>query len=401
MATGSEISAVFCAAALMTPRPPFSQYSRADEVALFVSQYSVKSSSTSSFAGDCWGSLPYVHCAKPGCTRSHAARPAGESVRPYPTAGGRCGHLGRYRRRQVEVDTEQSCRCLAGHRAGDGGAPVAPLGDVAGVSEALHQLRPGSRDVVGVPTGAGRLAGEAVARHGRDDDVESVLGAASVRGWVRERPYDFDELEHRPRPTVRDDHRKRILVTRTDVDEVNVQPIDVRHELRQGIQLRFRLVPVVAAPPVPNQLLQLRQLRTLRLIGDGFLIGPSRSSNAPPKIIERGPRYVDGEGADRAIFGRLARGWRRRDNDGVGVRSCHGLSVARRGEHEQTDRKRGYRTGKKAAPSRRRGQSCPDRSTPRKDKVVGSRRVLQFFERHGRILVWKRGLSRVLFDLTC
>src|SRR6266446_4337422 len=74
MATGSEISAVFCAAALMTPRPPFSQYSRADETALFVTQYSVMSSSTSSFVGDSSGSSPYVPCAKPGCTRTRWIR---------------------------------------------------------------------------------------------------------------------------------------------------------------------------------------------------------------------------------------------------------------------------------------------------------------------------------------
>jgi hypothetical protein len=56
MATGSEISAVFCAAALVTFRPPFSQYSRADEVALFVNQYNGMLSSTSSFVGDFSGS---------------------------------------------------------------------------------------------------------------------------------------------------------------------------------------------------------------------------------------------------------------------------------------------------------------------------------------------------------
>ncbi len=38
MATGSDISAVLCAAATVGLRAPFSQYSRADEVALFVSQ---------------------------------------------------------------------------------------------------------------------------------------------------------------------------------------------------------------------------------------------------------------------------------------------------------------------------------------------------------------------------
>jgi hypothetical protein len=74
---------------------------------------------------------------------------------------------------------------------------------------------------------------------------------------------------------MRDDQRKRILVTRTDVDEVNVHPIDVGHELRQGIQLRFGLTPVVAAAPVPNQPLELGQLRTLRLIGDSLLVGPA------------------------------------------------------------------------------------------------------------------------------
>jgi hypothetical protein len=112
--------------------------------------------------------------------------------------------------------------------------------------------------VIGVPTGAGWFCREAVAWQGRDHDVESVLVAAAVRGWIRERTDDLELLDDRTRPTVRDYHRQRIFVTRTDVDEVNVQPIDVRRELRQGIQLRFYLAPVVAVAPVLNQPLQLR-----------------------------------------------------------------------------------------------------------------------------------------------
>jgi hypothetical protein len=54
-ATGSEIAAVLSGAAKAGLRPPASQQSRPDEVALFVSQYSVMSSSTSS--GDFSGSL--------------------------------------------------------------------------------------------------------------------------------------------------------------------------------------------------------------------------------------------------------------------------------------------------------------------------------------------------------
>jgi hypothetical protein len=66
MATGSEISVVFSTAESVGLRPPpYSQYSRADETALLVSQYKLMSSSTSS--GDFSGSLLlYVQCVKPG-----------------------------------------------------------------------------------------------------------------------------------------------------------------------------------------------------------------------------------------------------------------------------------------------------------------------------------------------
>jgi hypothetical protein len=80
---GSAISVVLSPAERAGLRPPArpSQYSRADEVAVFVSQYSVTSSSTSS--GDFSGSLRlYVHREKPGCPSIHAARPAGESDTP-------------------------------------------------------------------------------------------------------------------------------------------------------------------------------------------------------------------------------------------------------------------------------------------------------------------------------
>ena len=51
---------------------------------------------------------------------------------------------------------------------------------------------------------------------------------------------------------------------RADVDEVDVDAVDGRHELRQGVQLRFGLAPVVAAAPVAHELLELRELRALR-----------------------------------------------------------------------------------------------------------------------------------------
>ena len=66
--------------------------------------------------------------------------------------------------REVDVDAEQPCGPLARHRGRDRGAPVAALGDVARISESLHQHRPRAGDAVGVPAGGGGLARKPVTR---------------------------------------------------------------------------------------------------------------------------------------------------------------------------------------------------------------------------------------------
>jgi hypothetical protein len=125
-----------------------------------------------------------------------------------------------------------------------------------------------------------------------------------VRGWIGQRVDDLELLDDRSRPTVRDDQRERILVARTNMDEVNVDAVDGRHELRQCIQPRFHLAPVVAAAPVPNQLLQLGQLHALRLIGNGFFIGPSRGGEPPAEIDQCLVRNVDLERPNCTVVGR-------------------------------------------------------------------------------------------------
>ena len=52
-----------------------------------------------------------------------------------------------------------------------------------------------------------------------------------------------------------DDERQRTGMFRLHVDEVDVQPIDGRDELRVGIEPRFRLAPVVVGRPVVRELL--------------------------------------------------------------------------------------------------------------------------------------------------
>src|SRR5262245_64209414 len=106
---------------------------------------------------------------------------------------------------------------------------------MTGVTEALHQFRPSARDVIRVPAGAGRPTGEAVARQRRDDDVESILGATSVRRWIRKRIDDLELLDDGSRPTMGNDDRQRVRMMRTNMYEVDVDPVDGRHELRKRV----------------------------------------------------------------------------------------------------------------------------------------------------------------------
>src|SRR4051794_27432444 len=91
---------------------------------------------------------------------------------------------------------------------------------------------------------------------------------------------------------------------RTDVNEMDVDAVDVRHELRQSVQPRFHLAPVVRGPPVAHQLLEFCELDTLRPIQDGLLIRPSRGGEAPTEIDEILLRNGDPEAPNRIARGR-------------------------------------------------------------------------------------------------
>jgi hypothetical protein len=118
------------------------------------------------------------------------------------------------------------------------------------IAETPHQLHPGTCHAGGVPTGLLRLGGEPVAGHRRDHHIERVRGVAAMRRRVGERAGDVQHLDDRARPAVRDDQRQRVLVRRPDVDEVDVQAVDLGHELRQGVQPRLEPPEVVLGLPV-------------------------------------------------------------------------------------------------------------------------------------------------------
>ena len=177
-------------------------------------------------------------------------------------------------------------------------ADVAALGDVVRIAEALHQLRPGSRDAAGAPTDFRGLAGEAVAGDGRQDEVECVLGGSAVSGRVGQRADGLEQLDHRAGPAVGHDQRQRVLVLRADVDEVDLHSVDLGRVLRKRIEPRLDPAEVVVLRPVAGELLDRRELHSLRAVLDELPGGQSRRGDAPPQVVDLLVRDVDAEGAD-------------------------------------------------------------------------------------------------------
>ena len=85
--------------------------------------------------------------------------------------------------------------------------------------------------------------------------MERVGRARAMRGGIGERADELELLDGRARPAVADDERQCVLVLRTDMNEMDVQPIDLGHELREGVQPRLALAPVVLGRPVAGELL--------------------------------------------------------------------------------------------------------------------------------------------------
>jgi hypothetical protein len=128
--------------------------------------------------------------------------------------------------------------------------------------------------------------------------MEGVRGSRAVCRGIGQSIDDLQLLDDRARPPVVHDERQRILVVRTNMDEVNAQSVDLGDELWQGVQLLLALAPVVLCFPVARELLSHRERHALRLIRHGLLLGPARGRDPPAKVGELLLRDVDVEGTD-------------------------------------------------------------------------------------------------------
>ena len=73
---------------------------------------------------------------------------------------------------------------------------------------------------------------------------------------------------------------------------VNVEPIDLRDELRLGVQFRLALAPVVVGPPLARELPHQRERHALRVVDDRLAIAiPQRLEDNAFKVVPR-PRFA-------------------------------------------------------------------------------------------------------------
>ena len=122
--------------------------------------------------------------------------------------------------------------------------------------------------------------------------MERIRCVAAVRGGIGQRIDNLHLFDDRAGPSVSNNQRQGIFVFRTDVNEMNVQPVDLGEELRQGVQFCFDLAPVVLGRPITRERLGGRELYALRRIRDGFSFGPLGGVDASAQFGEFGFRNI-------------------------------------------------------------------------------------------------------------
>lgn len=121
-----------------------------------------------------------------------------------------------------------------------------------------------------------------------------------MRRWVGERPDELQLLHDRTRPAMGDDHGESVSVLRADVNEVDVEPVNLRDEVRHGVDPVLAPAPVVAGLPIVEELLGRLQRHTLLEIGHGLPLGQPSVCEAPTEVGEIVFRCVEIEWPYRA-----------------------------------------------------------------------------------------------------
>ena len=124
-----------------------------------------------------------------------------------------------------------------------------------------------------------------------------------MRCGIRKRIDDFQLLDNRAGPAMRDDERQGVLLFRADMNEMNVEPIDFSDEVRQRIEPRLAFAPIVLGPPITRERLHRRELHALGLIRNQLAFWPAGRVYAPLQFGKFRIRKPHPEGTNGALIG--------------------------------------------------------------------------------------------------
>ena len=133
--------------------------------------------------------------------------------------------------------------------------------------------------------------------------MERIRGACAMGRRIGQRPDDLELFDDRSGPAVRHDQRQRVCMFGFHVNELNVEPIDRGDEHRQRVESGLTLAPVVIGRPIGRKPLEHFQRHALRVIVDGFAVGPSRRLDALTHIVDLRVRKLHMKGTNRGIAG--------------------------------------------------------------------------------------------------
>ena len=94
-----------------------------------------------------------------------------------------------------------------------------------------------------------------------------------------------------------------LLVFGADVDEMNVEPVDLGDEIRQGVDLRLAFAPIVLVRPILRELLHRRELHALRCVRDLFALRPFGCRDAIAQVDEVGLRGLEMKRTNSGVVG--------------------------------------------------------------------------------------------------
>src|SRR5882724_790482 len=107
-----------------------------------------------------------------------------------------------------------------------------------------------------------------------------------MRRRICQRLNDLEEFDHRTGPAVSNNDRQRVRMTRTDVQEMDIDAVDLCAILTKAVQHRLAATPVITRPPILQKRPELGEWNALRPIIYRLTLRETSTYQTLPQIFE-------------------------------------------------------------------------------------------------------------------